>query len=159
MCDQLCHWRQAIPRGNVRCRGQVLENSTSIIDSDHLLITLGDRGRSHSGRSLHKVAGGEVNDLVQAGYRGVRRKPVVGTTPNLPSCLRSDRYVVITGPSATRGQHCNSATSRQLTQFARRCSSFTTSGAGPLSTTRARRPLGPSHPAPGDFGCFLIQKL
>ena len=65
----------------------------------------------------------------------------LGTNPNLPSRLRSGRYRVITRPSATWGQHCNSATSRQLTQFARRCSSFTTSGAGPLSTTRARRPL------------------
>jgi len=69
------------------------------------------------------------------------RVSAIGTNPNLPSRLRSGRYRVKTRPSATRGQHCNSATSRQLTQFARRCGSFTTSGAGPLSTTRARRPL------------------
>jgi hypothetical protein len=33
-----------------------------------------------------------------------------GTNPNLPRRLRSGRYRVITRPSATRGQHCNSAT-------------------------------------------------
>ena len=35
-------------------------------------------------------------------------------------------------------QQCNVPATHQ---FARRCSGFTTSGAGPLSTTRARRPL------------------
>ena len=51
----------------------------------------------------------------------------IGTNPNLPSRLRSGRYRVITGPSATRGQHCNGATPRQLNKFARRCSSFVAS--------------------------------
>src|SRR6516164_1952126 len=40
-------------------------------------------------------------------------------------------------PASTR-QQCNVP---QLTQFARRCGSFTTSGFGPPSTTRAGRPL------------------
>ena len=65
----------------------------------------------------------------------------VGTNPNPPSRLRFGRYRVITRPSATLGQHCNSATPQQLTQIARRCSSFTAPGFGPRSTTRAGRPL------------------
>src|SRR5215831_20523637 len=70
-----------------------------------------------------------------------RMSGIDGTNPNLPSRLRSGRYRVKTRPSATRGQHCNSATPRQLTQFARRCGNFTTSGFGPPSTTRAGRPI------------------
>jgi hypothetical protein len=77
--------------------------------------------------------------------RQERERSASGTNPNLPSHLRSGRYQVITGPSATRGQHCNSATPRQLTQFARRRSSFITSGFGPPSTTRAGRPLWSDH--------------
>jgi hypothetical protein len=94
-----------------------------------------NRGRSHPARVLGTAAAGRLRRLGEA-----RWTSAIGTNPNLPSCLRSGRYQVITGPSATRGQHCNSATPRQLTQFARRCSSFTTSGFGPPSTTRTGRP-------------------
>jgi len=76
----------------------------------------------------------------------------IGTNPNLPSGLRSGRYRVITGRSATL-QQCNSP------------NSLGAAVASPYraSDRRARRVpaalFGPSHPAPGDFGCFLIQKL
>ena len=33
-----------------------------------------------------------------------------GTNPNLPRCLRSGRYRMLTGPSVNPRQHCNSAT-------------------------------------------------
>jgi len=39
----LCDWRQAVRRGNVRCLCQVLENSASIINSDHFRTTLKHR--------------------------------------------------------------------------------------------------------------------
>lgn len=71
----------------------------------------------------------------------------IGTNPNLPSGLRSGRWRVITGRSATLQQ----------------CNSLKTLGAAVASPHRAsdrgarRVPaalFGPSHPAPGDLGCF-----
>jgi alcohol dehydrogenase (cytochrome c) len=48
----LCSWRQAVRWSDVWRRDQVLEDSTSIIDSDHFLITLEDGARCHSCLSI-----------------------------------------------------------------------------------------------------------
>ena len=49
-------------------------------------------------------------------------------------------------------QHCNSATPQQLTQIARRCSTFTTPGFGPRRRRVLAALFGPLHLARGDFG-------
>lgn len=83
----------------------------------------------------------------------------IGTNPNLPSRLRSSRYRVITGPLATE---INTAT---VQHPGNSMNSRGAAVASPhwVSDYRARRApaalFGPLHPAPGDIGCLLIQKL